>query len=272
MIPARKPEFFPVPAGRPIRRSVPLAALVLAALLGACAVPLVTESELATESGRYFEERRQVEPISTDGNLRRYVNCVVDAIVAELPEPYRSKEWDVEIFDEPEEVQAFAMTGGRIGVYTGIFKAAREQDQLGAVIGHEVAHVTEQHALKRVNRELTTRGAVMAGTAVLGGGYAMGQILSMGAQLGLSLPYSRGNETEADTVGLKYMAQAGFNPRAAIQLWKNMEEVSKLAPPQFLSTHPSGDTRIQDLIRQLPEALALYNQAQAEGRRPDCGP
>jgi predicted Zn-dependent protease len=112
----------------------------------------------------------------------------------------------------------------------------------------------------------------MAGTAVLGGGYAMGQILSMGAQLGLSLPYSRGNETEADTVGLKYMAQAGFNPRAAIQLWKNMDEVSKLAPPQFMSTHPSGDTRVQELIRQLPEALALYNQAQAEGRRPDCGP
>jgi predicted Zn-dependent protease len=147
---------------------------------------------------------------------------------------------------------------------------AENQDQLSAVIGHEVAHVTQQHSLKRVNREATTRVGVIAGTAVLGGGAGVGDVVAMGAQIGLSLPFSRGNETEADTVGLNYMAAAGFNPSESIQLWKNMGKKNKLGPPQWLSTHPSGDSRIQDLVKQLPDALKLYNAAQAAGKKPDC--
>lgn len=245
--------------------------LLATGAIAGCALPLVSESELDTESGKQFEAMQKNTPISADANVRRYVNCIVDAIVLQLPEPYRDEEWIVEVFAE-DEVQAFAMTGARIGVYTGLFKVATDQDQVAAVIGHEVAHVTEQHSLERVNRELTTRGAVIGTTAVLGGGYATGQVLSMGAQLGLSLPYSRGDETEADTVGLEYMAAAGFNPRASIELWKNMEKVNKLGPPQWLSTHPSEDTRVQDLIKQLPSALKAYNEAAADGRRPQCGP
>ncbi|MDH5254681.1 MAG: M48 family metallopeptidase, partial [Gammaproteobacteria bacterium] len=152
----------------------------------------------------------------------------------------------------------------------GLLAVAENQDQLAAVIGHEVAHVTQQHSLKRVNREMTTRAGVIAGTAVLGGGYGVGDVLSMGAQLGLSLPFSRANEVEADTVGLNYMAAAGFNPAASIQLWKNMGRKNKLGPPEFLSTHPSGDNRIQELVQQLPEALKIYNAAQASGRKPAC--
>ena len=130
--------------------------------------------------------------------------------------------------------------------------------------------MTRQHALNRVNREMTTQAGVIAGSAVLGGGQAAGQLLSMGAQLGLSLPYGRAQESDADVVGLKYMAAAGFNPQQSIQLWKNMAKKSKLGPAPFLSTHPSGDTRIQDLIEQLPSALKLYNAAQAAGKRPVC--
>lgn len=242
-----------------------------ALLLGACALPIATESELESESGKQFQEMRAQIPASTDVNLRSYINCVSAAIVQQLEKPYSDEDWDVEVFAS-EDINAFAMPGGRIGIFTGLMQVAENQDQLAAVIGHEVAHVTQQHALKRANREATTRVGVVATTAVLGGGYGVGDVVAMGAQIGLSLPFSRGNETEADTVGLNYMAAAGFNPAASIQLWKNMGEKSKLGPPQWLSTHPSGDSRIQDLVQQLPDALKLYNSAQAAGRKPDCRP
>ncbi|MEQ1802516.1 MAG: M48 family metallopeptidase [Gammaproteobacteria bacterium] len=244
--------------------------LVLPALLlGACSVPLISESELESESSKEFQEIRAQTPASTDVRARAYINCVSTAIVQQLEKPYVDEDWEVEVF-ESEDINAFALPGGRIGVFTGLLEVAGNQDQLAAVIGHEVAHVTQQHSLKRANREATTRVGVIAGAAVLGGGYGVGDLLSMGAQLGLSLPFSRANETEADTVGLNYMAAAGFNPAESIQLWKNMGKKNKLGPPQFLSTHPSGDNRIQELIQQLPEALEIYNTAQASGRKPAC--
>jgi predicted Zn-dependent protease len=251
-----------------MRRLLPTAALA-AVLTGGCAVPIVSESELESESGKQFQEMRAQMPASTDVRTRAYINCVSNAIVQQLEKPYVDEDWEVEVFDS-EDINAFAMPGGRIGVFTGLLAVAENQDQLAAVIGHEVAHVTQQHSLKRVNREMTTRAGVIAGTAVLGGGYGIGDVLSMGAQLGLSLPFSRANEVEADTVGLNYMAAAGFNPSQSIQLWKNMGEKNKLGPPEFLSTHPSGDNRIQELVQQLPEALKIYNLAQASGRKPAC--
>lgn len=247
------------------------AALVAVLVLTGCALPLASESELETESNKQFQKMRTELVVSNDAQARAYINCVSAAIVRELERPYADKAWDVEVFDS-EDINAFAMPGGRIGVYTGILKVAENQDQLATVIGHEVAHVTRQHALNRVNREMTTQAGVIAGSAVLGGGQATGQLLSMGAQLGLSLPYGRGQESDADVVGLKYMAAAGFNPQQSIQLWKNMAKKSKLGPAAFLSTHPSGDARIQDLIEQLPAALKLYNEAQAAGKKPVCGP
>lgn len=249
-------------------RAASLAAVLVAVLTG-CALPLASESELETESDKQFQKMRAELVVSNDVRARAYINCISAAIIRELERPYSDKEWDVEVFDS-EDINAFAMPGGHIGVYTGILKVAENQDQLATVIGHEVAHVTRQHALNRVNREMTTQAGVIAGSAVLGGGQATGQLLSMGAQLGLSLPYGRAQESDADVVGLKYMAAAGFNPQQSIQLWKNMAKKSKLGPAAFLSTHPSGDTRIQDLIGQLPSALKLYNEAQAAGKKPEC--
>ncbi len=245
--------------------------LTLAAILGGCALPLVSEAELEIESEKEFDKIRQQTPISTDARARSYIECVARAIIEELEEPYASMEWEIEVFDS-DSINAFAMTGGKIGVFTGIFKAAKNQDQLGAVLGHEVAHVTQKHALERVNTAMTTQGGVMVGTAVLGGGQATADVLSMGAALGITLPYGRGQESEADVVGLKYSAGAGFDPRQSVELWKNMEKANKLGPPEFLSTHPSGDTRISDLIAQLPESLVLYNEAKSGGKQPRCAP
>lgn len=250
-----------------LKRLVPVA-LAIGGLSG-CAIPLVSETELAGQSAKEFEKIKQEKPVSRDARTRSYVNCVADAIVAQLPAEYASKSWTVEVFDA-EEVNAFAMPGGKIGVFTGLLAVAENQDQLGAVLGHEVAHVTQKHALGRVNRELTTRAGVVLGTVALGGGQGMADLLGMGAQLGLSLPYGRSQESEADVVGLKFSAAAGFDPRQSIELWKNMKKKNKLGPPQFLSTHPSDENRIADLTKQLAGALPLYNQAQQSGRKPRC--
>ena len=240
-----------------------------AILLGGCALPLVTETEIESESAAQFQKMRTTMPVSSDAATRSYVNCVAYAIVNELEEPYASKLWELELFEQ-DEINAFAMPGGKIGVFTGILKVAGNQDQLAAVLGHEVAHVTQKHSLERVNREMTTQIGVVGATAAIGGGQATYDLVAMGAQIGLSLPYGRGQESEADVVGLMYMADAGFNPVESIKLWKNMKEQSELAPPEWFSTHPSSDHRIDDLVRKLPEALDRYNAARAAGKNPRC--
>lgn len=237
-------------------------------LSGCASVPWVSEVELAAESDAQFQQMRNSMPRSTDASVRSYIVCVARDIIAVIEEPYASKDWEIEVFDQ-DSINAFAMTGENIGVFTGIFKVAENQDQLAAVLGHEVAHVSQQHALDRVNREMSTQIAVVGASAAAGGGQ-YGDLIQMGAQLGLSLPYGRGQEREADLVGLDYMASAGYDPREAVKLWKNMEEEKKLGPPEWLSTHPSGDTRIQELIERLPGALARYNEAKAAGKNPRC--
>ena len=242
---------------------------ILVLFIGACAVPFMSETDMEIASEEQFEQMKQTMPLSTDAGLNSYIHCVARAIIAELEPPYDSKDWEVVIFED-ESINAFAMAGGKIGVFTGILTVAENQDQLGAVLGHEVAHVTQQHALERTNRAMTTQAGVVGASAVLGGGQGTYELLSMGAQLGLTLPYGRGQESEADVVGLDYMADAGFDPRASVQLWKNMADANKGAPPEFMSTHPSSDTRISELIEQFPAALARYNAAKAEGKQPNC--
>jgi predicted Zn-dependent protease len=245
-----------------------ISTLLVGLAMAGCSIPFVSEQEIAIEADGQFESMRAENLISTDANTRRYIVCVADAIIRELGEPYADREWDIEIFDD-EAINAFAMPGQNIGVFTGILAVAENQDQLGAVLGHEVAHVTEQHSVERVNREMTTQGVATAASAAMGGGYT-GDLIQIGAQLGISLPYGRAQESEADVVGLVYMADAGFDPRASVKLWKNMAEKNKGGPPEFLSTHPSSDTRIDDLIAELPEALARYNEAKAAGKNPQC--
>lgn len=239
-------------------------------LAAGCSIPFVSEQEIAIEADQQFSAMRAQMPVSTDVNVRRYVFCVAENIIAQLEEPYASLDWEIEIFED-EAVNAFAMPGGKIGVFTGILEVAENQDQLGAVLGHEVAHVTLHHSVERANRELTTQIGASAAGALLGGG-STGDLVQLGAQLGLSLPYGRAQESEADVVGLVYMSDAGFDPRQSVQLWKNMAEKSKGAPPEFLSTHPSSDTRIDDLISDLPTALQEYNEAKSAGKIPQCSP
>jgi len=175
-----------------------------------------------------------------------------------------------------DAANAFALPGGKIGVYTGMLKVAENQDQLATVIGHEVAHVQAHHANERVSQSLLVREGVNLIGAIAspqsGAGQSLMGMLGVGAQYGILMPFSRVQESEADMHGLDLMARAGFDPRESVQLWQNMSKADKQQPPEFLSTHPSNSTRISDLIARLPHALPLMNQARQRGLRPACKP
>lgn len=136
------------------------------------------------------------------------------------------------------------------------------------MIGHEVAHVIAGHSNERASQQLAT-GTVTAVAREVAG--PLGEVaVGTGAQLGLLLPFSRQQEAEADVLGLEYMARAGFDPTESVVLWQNMERAADGAPPEFLSTHPSGGTRIRGLQARLPSVLPLYEAAGRAGRRPRC--
>jgi len=236
-------------------------------VLGAC----VSSTQIQMEADDQFQQMRSSMPLSNSLTDKAYVRCISRMIIQELDEPYASYEWEIELFDD-EAINAFAMPGGKIGIFTGIFRVAKDQDQLAAVIGHEVAHVTEDHSLERANNEAFRRGAVIFGSEVVDATYGVEttEIADYGSQVLVMLPYGRGQESEADVVGLVYMAGAGFDPRASITLWTNMAKESPLGPPPFLSTHPSGDSRIRELAAEMSDVLPLYNEALDEGRRPNC--
>jgi predicted Zn-dependent protease len=178
------------------------------------------------------------------------------------------------VFDN-ESVNAFAMPGGKIGVFTGILEVTENQHQLAAVIGHEIAHVTARHSNERASRASITGVGINVASIILGGGrsgatYTAQQALNAGADLGISLPHTRGQESEADIIGLKYMARAGFDPRESVPLWQRMDATTDNKPAEFVSTHPSSETRIEALVSEWPKTLPLYNEALEEGRIHNC--
>jgi predicted Zn-dependent protease len=242
---------------------------------GRSQVILKSDAELAAESARQFGEMRASIPLETDRATIDYVHCVATAIVEVLPPEYRDLDWDMAIF-ESEAINAFAMPGGKIGVMKGILEAADNQDRLAAVIGHEVAHVTARHSNERASRVPVAGVGVQVAAILLGGGhsgatYTAYEALNAGAQLGIMLPFNRAQESEADVIGLQFMAQAGFDPREAVPLWQNMSEGEDTSSgAEFMSTHPSSEKRIESLISQWPTTLPMYNEAQEAGHKPNC--
>lgn len=218
-------------------------------------------------SDAFAQISAQLTPSRDEQAIRR-VQCIVDAITPVVLESHVPKQWQVAVFAEPA-VNAFAVPGGYIGVFEGMLNLAEDQHQLAAVIGHEMAHVTARHAAERISQHETTGFAVriLAGST---GSDQAAALLGLGAQVGILLPFSRAQELEADVLGLQYMAQAGFDPMAAVALWENMEAASRRAPPEFLSTHPSSRARIDALRARTPEAMQWYEEARSQGRAPEC--
>jgi predicted Zn-dependent protease len=177
--------------------------------------------------------------------------------------------WEVNVLTSPE-VNAWCMPGGKIAVYTGIIeKLSITDDELAAVMGHEISHALREHGRERASQQAATGvGASLAGVVADIFLPGSGQLATAGAgaagQLAYNLPYSRLQETEADRMGVELAARAGYDPRAAIALWQKMAKLSSGgAPPQLLSTHPSNDTRIKDLEVFSQRVLPLYEQARA---------
>ena len=234
---------------------------------------LLPSDQVAVMGERSFKALKQSQGIEPNPRINAHVACVAEAIIDQLSTG--PTEWQLVVFDDSSP-NAFALPGGKIGINTGLFRAAQNSDQLATVIGHEVGHVLAQHANERLSQDLAVDVALalismfISDQEYIPQDLAM-QALGLGAQVGVLLPFSRKHESEADKIGLELMAQAGFDPRQSIALWQNMEKISSGQPSEFLSTHPSHDTRIQDLKENMESALRIYNSAHADGKKPPCG-
>ena len=174
----------------------------------------------------------------------------------------RAREWRWEVnLIGGKQVNAFCMPGGKIAFYYGILDQLKlTDDEVAMVMGHEMTHALREHARERIGKTMVTRGAIELGAAIFGLGDLARGAAGIGGQL-LTLSFGREDESEADLVGLELAARAGYDPHAGVTLWNKMAAANKGAPPQWLSTHPSGPTRIRDIERALPRVEPLYARA-----------
>lgn len=206
--------------------------------------------------------------ISTDKQLVNRVNTITGRLVAQAIQMYPRTsdwEWSVEVIDEPDTVNAWAMAGGRMAIYTGLInKTKASDDEIAQVMGHEIAHALANHTAERMSVVMASQLGVLAVGVGTGDDRAMAGA-GAAALLAVNLPNSRTAETEADRIGIELAAKAGYHPDAAASLWKKMAEVGGSSPPQFLSTHPAPGNRQQTLARLAPQMMQYY---EAPGQRP----
>ena len=231
---------------------------------------LFSEQQLAAMGQQSFTSMKADLKVAQQSVQNNYVQCIAEHIIAQLPNDDPSQ-WEIVVFDN-EQSNAFALPGKKIGVYTGILKVATDQHQVAAIIGHEVGHVLAQHANERVSTgQLASLGNEVANRALdnYDSEYStlIRAALGLGTQYGVLLPFSRTHESEADLIGLELMSKAGFNPSGAVTLWQNMRQANGKQVPEWMSTHPSPDTRIKDLKASLPRFTPLYQQ---QNNKPKC--
>ncbi len=175
-------------------------------------------------------------------------------------------QWEVNVLSS-NELNAWCMAGGKIAFYSGIIERLDlSDDEIAAIMGHEIAHALREHARERASQSMVTNLGVAVVGAALGVGSAGTDLIGTVAKVSFELPNSREHETEADRIGVELAARGGYDPRAAISLWQKMAKVSNGAPPQWLSTHPSNETRQQDLQQYAARVMPLYEQATQRAR------
>ncbi|PJK13976.1 peptidase [Lysobacteraceae bacterium NML07-0707] len=264
-----------------------LFACVLAVTVAACAtttsptgrtqrIGAVSQAQLEQMGAGAFAELKARKPLSNNPRERTYVDCVVNSIVRELPQNWQRYAWENAVFRD-DSPNAFALPGGKVGIHSGIFKVAKNQDQLAAVVAHEIGHVVARHHDERITRQMGTQVGVGLLGALLGAAYGqnVGNLATQGggmiAQGAILLPNNRTQESEADVVGQQLMARAGFDPRQAVDLWQNMIAAGGARMPQWLSTHPDPQSRLREMGVRAEGLMPIYQQARASGRRPNCG-
>jgi predicted Zn-dependent protease len=256
-------------------------AILLFALLAGCGesptgrrqLLLYSDDSLAEMGALSFAELRTHSVPSMNETVNGYIACVAGRLTAQ-----QDGAWELAIINDETQLNAFALPGNKIGIYTGLLAAARDPAQLAAVVGHEIGHVRARHANERLSQQFATQaGLRLLYEAWTGGGEAQPvtagtlALLGLGANVGILLPFSRAHEAEADQIGLMLMAEAGFDPRQSVTLWENMAAASEKQPDiAFLSTHPSHASRSQLLQQHMSEALARYEAAQAQAASPGC--
>ena len=244
--------------------------------LGRKQLMFLPEGQMDAMGVQSFDQLKQQTPVESSSLVNQYIKCVAAPITAVAGPEAGIKEWEIVVFKD-NQANAFALPGGKVGVYEGLLKVAKNDSQLAAVIGHEIGHVIARHGNERVSENLAAQGGMAALSLLVGGGGQQGNsallssLLGAGAQYGYLLPHSRIQESEADLIGLKLMARAGFDPRQSVELWKNMiQSAQGKSPPEFLSTHPASENRIKALQEHMPEALTLYQQASSSHQRTVC--
>ena len=257
-----------------------LCLILVFTLLSACAksplgrnqLKLYSSSQLAGMGEQAFASMKTEQKVSSQSVSNRYVKCIADAITQHVPKSVFAGEWELVVFDSPQ-INAFALPGGKIGVYTGLIKLAENQNQLAAVIGHEVGHVIAEQGNERmsssaligagmdVTNQLLKTNEIASSNMIMAG-------LGLGVQVGVQLPFGRTHESEADLIGLELMAKAGFDPKQSVNLWQNMAKAGgDNRQPEFMSTHPLPATRIQNLSKNMPKALQAYALV---SNKPNC--
>jgi predicted Zn-dependent protease len=252
-------------------------ALAASLLLSACITSpmgrkqliLMPDNQVDQMGLQAFNTLKKDKPVSSNARYNQIASCIAWNITQGM-----GGQWEVVVFED-SSFNAFALPGNKIGVYTGLFNLVENQDQLAAVIGHEIGHVLAKHSNERASQELAVNQGMSMVQAMSNPSSALGQtafgLLGLGAEYGVLMPYGRTQESEADIIGVDLMAKAGFDPRQSINLWLKMNQAAQgRQNVEFLSTHPSHATRIHDLEQHMPQAMSLMQQAQGMGKQPRC--
>lgn len=241
-------------------------------ITGRSQLNLVSDSEMNAMSFQQYDEFLKQSKLSSNKSeidmVKRIGSRIQKAVETYFAEKNLSKEldgykWEFNLV-ESEEVNAWCMPGGKVVVYTGILPVTKDETGLAVVMGHEIAHAIAKHGSERMSQGLIQQlGGVALSVALKDQPETTKNIYmslyGIGSTVGVMLPFSRTHESEADHLGLIFMAMAGYNPNAAVDFWTRMAANSQGAPPEWLSTHPSNETRIADIKKLLPEALKYYN-------------
>jgi predicted Zn-dependent protease len=210
---------------------------------------LIDESQLQQASLQAWAQMRQQVPAWNNAAAQRRLETVGRRIVQAAGRG--NQNWEFVLFNSDQK-NAFVLPGGQVGFYRGLYEISERDDYIATVLGHEVGHVTGRHAAERYSREAATQTALQVAGSQINSQLAMAA-LGLGAQVGLSLPFSREQEAEADIIGLRYMRTANYDVRQAIPFWERMQSSGGSRPPEFLSTHPDPDNRIQRIRNYINE-------------------